>query len=65
MWPENEMTDELLAHARGGDPDAVNRLLERHRNSVKRMVQLRLDQRIQQRVDVSDVVQDVFMEAFR
>jgi len=65
MWPETEVTDELLSHARGGDADAVNRLLERHRNSVKRMVQLRLDQRIQQRVDVSDVVQDVFIEASR
>jgi RNA polymerase sigma-70 factor (ECF subfamily) len=65
MWPEADKTAELLAVAKEGDADAVNRLLERHRNSVHRMVQLRLDHKIQQRVDVSDVVQDVFVEASR
>jgi RNA polymerase sigma-70 factor (ECF subfamily) len=65
MWPDAEKTQELLAHAKGGDPDAVNRLLERHRDSLRRIVQLRLDQRIQQRIDVSDIVQDVLVEANR
>ena len=44
---------------------AVNRLLERHRDAVRRLVQMRLDQKIQRRIDVSDVVQDVFVEANR
>ena len=65
IWPELDKTEELLAGAKGGDADAVNRLIDRHRNSVKRMVQLRLDQRIQRRVDVSDIVQEVFVEASR
>jgi len=65
MWPETEKTDELLDVARGGDPDAVNRLLERHRDAVHRLIQMRLDQRIRRRIDVSDVVQDVMMEANR
>lgn len=65
MWPESEQTHELLAGVKGGDADAVNRLLERHRDAVRRLVQMRLDQRIQRRVDVSDVVQDVFVEANR
>jgi RNA polymerase sigma-70 factor (ECF subfamily) len=65
MWPPSDKTEELLAGAKGGDEDAVNRLLERHRDALRRMVQLRLDQKIQRRVDVSDVVQDVLVEANR
>src|SRR5262245_1042779 len=65
MWPNAEQTQELLAGAKQGDADAVNRLMERHRDSLRRMVQLRLDQKIQRRVDVSDVVQDVLVEANR
>jgi RNA polymerase sigma-70 factor (ECF subfamily) len=65
MWPESEKTQELLAGAKDGDPDAVNRLMDRHRDSLRRMVQLRLDQKIQRRIDVSDVVQDVLIEANR
>src|SRR5829696_4241726 len=65
MWPEAEKTQQLLNDAKGGDADAVNRLMDRHRESLRRMVQLRLDQKIQRRVDVSDVVQDVFVEASR
>lgn len=65
MWPEADKTEELLLGAKAGSDDAVNRLMERHRESVKRLVQMRLDQRIQRRVDVSDVVQDVMVEAHR
>jgi RNA polymerase sigma-70 factor (ECF subfamily) len=65
MWPQHEQTAELLANAQGGDANAVNRLLERHRDAVHRMVQLRLDAKVQRRVDVSDVVQDVMVEANR
>src|SRR5437763_2650549 len=65
MWPDAEKTQDLLADAKQGDADAVNRLLDRHRDSLRRMVQLRLDQRIQKRIDVSDIVQDVLVEANR
>lgn len=65
MWPNHEPTQELLNGARGGDGEAVNRLLEQHRGAVHRMVQLRLDAKVQRRVDVSDVVQDVMVEANR
>jgi RNA polymerase sigma-70 factor (ECF subfamily) len=43
----------------------MNRLLEQHRDAVRRLVQMRLDVQIQRRVDVSDVVQEVFVEASR
>jgi RNA polymerase sigma-70 factor (ECF subfamily) len=65
MWPTGDKTEELLIGARDGDDDAVNRLIERHRGAVLRMVQMRLDQKIRRRVDVSDVVQDVMIEVNR
>ena len=39
--------------------------MERHRESLRRMVQLRLDRALGARVDASDVVQDVLWEASR
>lgn len=65
MWPPSDQTQDLLAGVQVGNADAVNRLLERHRDAVRRLVQMRLDARVQRRVDVSDVVQDVFVEANR
>lgn len=65
IWPDAENTVELLNDVRGGDSQAVERLLARHRESLHRMIQLRMDQRIKRRVDVSDVVQDVLIEANR
>ena len=63
IWPIDDQTETLLAGARAGDADAVNKLLEKHRRSVRRLVEMRLDRKVQQRVDVSDVVQDVMVEA--
>ena len=65
MWPKADKTEQLLAGAKNGDADAVNRLLDRHRRALRRMVRMRLDQKIQRRVDVSDVVQDVLVDANR
>ncbi len=65
MWPNSEKTQELLADAKQGDGSAVNQLMDRHRDALRRMVEMRLDQKIQRRVDVSDVVQDVLIEANR
>jgi len=65
MWPDSSETQELLAAARGGDADARNRLLERHRNALRRMVGLRMDRAVQGRLDASDIVQDVLVEANR
>lgn len=63
MWPTSDETQELLASARRGDREAVNRLLDRHRQALRRMVALRLDRGVARRVDASDVVQDVLLEA--
>jgi len=63
QWPDGEETERMLAAARRGDAGAVNHLLGEHRSPVHRLVQLRLDRKVQQRVDVSDVVQEVLVEA--
>ncbi|MFO1063411.1 MAG: sigma-70 family RNA polymerase sigma factor [Pirellulales bacterium] len=65
IWPDADNTANLLNDVKSGDAEAVDRLLARHRDSLHRMIQLRLDQRIKQRVDVSDVVQEVLVEANR
>lgn len=65
MWPEPQPTQELLEQARTGDAQAVEALLARHRDPVRRMIALRLDPAIVQRLDASDVVQDVLLEASR
>jgi len=65
MWPATDQTQELIAQAQGGDGQAVNRLLERHREAVRRMISLRMDRNLQQRVDASDIVQDVLVDANR
>ncbi|MFN9721259.1 MAG: sigma-70 family RNA polymerase sigma factor [Planctomycetota bacterium] len=63
MWPEGEQTQDLLKSVAGGDASAVNRLMDRHREAVRRMIQMRLDHAVARRVDASDVVQDVMLEA--
>lgn len=63
MWPEGEHTQDLLQSVAGGDASAVNRLMDRHRDAVRRMIQMRLDHAVARRVDASDVVQDVLLEA--
>lgn len=65
MWPDTEVTRELLIDAGRGDDAAVNRLLDRHRESLRQMVRYRLDRKLATRVDASDVVQDVLIEANR
>jgi RNA polymerase sigma-70 factor (ECF subfamily) len=65
MWPDVRQTEALLDEARGGDAGAVNALLEQHRDAVRRMIDLRMDQVLKRRVDASDIVQDVLVEANR
>jgi RNA polymerase sigma-70 factor (ECF subfamily) len=65
MWPDSSQTQELLTAARGGDAAARNQLLERHREALRRMIALRMDPMIGRRVDASDIVQDVLVEADR
>jgi RNA polymerase sigma-70 factor (ECF subfamily) len=65
MWPNSTDTQQLLADAKAGNADAVDALLAKHREAVRRMIDLRLDPAIVQRLDASDVVQEVLIEANR
>jgi RNA polymerase sigma-70 factor (ECF subfamily) len=65
MWPDARETEALLTDAKGGDAGAVNQLLEGHRDAVRRMIDLRMDQVLKRRVDASDIVQEVLIEANR
>jgi RNA polymerase sigma-70 factor, ECF subfamily len=56
-------TDELVDRARGGDPNARQQLLVRHRKRLRQMVALRMDRRLMARVDPSDVVQEALTDA--
>lgn len=62
---QSPVTLVLLDRVRDGDADAVNRLLERHRAAIRRMIDARMDRVIERRVDASDIVQDVMIEANR
>src|SRR5437763_4062422 len=58
-------TARLIGQARGGDAAALNELFARHRDRLRRMVEMRLDRRLQGRVDASDVIQESFLDAAR
>ena len=63
LWPDSDHTRELLAAARDGDREAVEGLMDRHRDALRKLVGYRMDRAIGRRVDASDVVQDVLLEA--
>jgi RNA polymerase sigma-70 factor (ECF subfamily) len=58
-------SDTLLRRAGVGDPDALAQLFGRHREQLRRMVRLRMDRRLQSRVDPSDVLQEAQVEVLR
>ena len=58
-------TDELLDLCEQGDATARDRLLDRHRGRLRRMIDAHLDPRLAGRLDSSDVVQDTLAAAAR
>src|SRR6516225_36224 len=66
MTPANsEDRSDLLRRAAEGDEVSWQTLLNRHDKRLRRMIALRLDQRIQGRVDASDVFQETCMAAWK
>lgn len=63
MWPDSEQTQELIRSAAVGDDVAVNALMDRHRIALRQMVQMRMDKAVAARVDASDIVQEILVEA--
>ena len=65
MTSDPGSTDDLLRRAGAGDSHALAELFARYRSRLRRMVRLRLDRRLQGRVDPSDVLQEAQLEIFR
>jgi RNA polymerase sigma-70 factor (ECF subfamily) len=65
MWPNQPDTQVLLERIRNDESAAVDQLLAGHREPVRRMIEMRLDRAVAARVDASDVVQEVLLEASR
>jgi RNA polymerase sigma-70 factor (ECF subfamily) len=62
--PSDPNVDEvLLRRLRAGELHALGELFGTHRERLRRMVQLRLDRRLQGRVDPSDVLQEAYVDA--
>jgi RNA polymerase sigma-70 factor, ECF subfamily len=62
----NPDVDELLASCiQAGDQRALGEFFDRHRERLRRMVRLRLDRRLQGRIDPEDVFQEAFVDAAR
>jgi RNA polymerase sigma-70 factor, ECF subfamily len=58
-------TEHLLDRSRRGDAAALTELLAHYRSVIRDTIALRLDRRLAARVDVSDVVQETYLEAAR
>ncbi|HEX5473006.1 MAG TPA: sigma-70 family RNA polymerase sigma factor [Lacipirellulaceae bacterium] len=62
---EHIETPELIDRAVDGDSRAWECLMAEHRDRLRRIVALRLDLRLQGRVDPSDIIQESFIDAAR
>lgn len=65
MNADGPETVHLLARVRQGDAQALEELIGRHRPALRRFVELRLDARLNPRLDPSDVVQEAQLEVAR
>jgi RNA polymerase sigma-70 factor (ECF subfamily) len=61
MANDSEIPD-LLRCVAGGDQRALAELFTRYRERLRQMVKLRLDRRLQGRVDPSDVLQEAYLD---
>jgi hypothetical protein len=52
----------LIDRLRTGDNQALAELFDQYRDRLRRMVDLRMDPRLRARLDVSDVLQEAYME---
>jgi RNA polymerase sigma-70 factor (ECF subfamily) len=65
MNNDSHDTEDLLRRACAGDDQALAELFAHHRDRLRAMVRLRLDRRLQGRLDPSDVVQEAYLDYAR
>jgi RNA polymerase sigma-70 factor (ECF subfamily) len=63
VHPNPPELEALLARAVAGDQNGLSALFAMNHDRLRRMVALRLDPRLQGRVDPSDVLQDTYLQA--
>jgi RNA polymerase sigma-70 factor, ECF subfamily len=65
MTTDSSDLDDLLQRVQNGDQQALVALFTRYHDRLQRMVRLRLDRRLQGRIDPSDVLQDAYLDVAR
>ena len=65
MITDSSDLDGLLERVQRGDQQALVALFTRYRDRLRRLVRLRLDRRLQGRIDPSDVLQDAYLDVAR
>ena len=55
-------SDDLLQRALAGDRQALAEIFDHYQKRLRQMVRLRLDRRLQGRIDPSDVVQEAYLD---
>lgn len=65
MTSHSEPESETLRRAAAGDAAAIAEAFSHHRARLRRMIQVRLDHRLQGRIDPSDVLQEAYLEVAR
>jgi RNA polymerase sigma-70 factor (ECF subfamily) len=62
MSIDPDATEDLLRLAAGGDQAALAAIWSNNRKRLRQMIRLRLDRRLQGRVDPSDVLQEAYLD---
>jgi RNA polymerase sigma-70 factor (ECF subfamily) len=62
MNGDAERIDEVVQRAARGEEEALTELFSCYRGRLRQMIRLRLDRRLQGRVDPSDVLQDAYID---
>jgi RNA polymerase sigma-70 factor (ECF subfamily) len=58
-------SNDLVEKLKRGNRQALAAFFDRHRERLRRMVELRLDPRLRARLDASDVIQEAFLDVAR
>lgn len=62
---DDAAVQDLVNRAAGGEEPALAALFDRYRGRLRQMVRLRLDRRLQGRIDASDVLQEAYLDLSR
>jgi len=65
MDPQLTVSLDLVRLAQDGDKAALNRLIDRYQDRVKRIVRMRLGRKLRDGVDSGDILQETFMAAVK